>query len=191
MGLYRNLTLWLLNFDPVWLFHFVRLWLMDWWILFSSSNFIEKRTTNVPLLFIRLICVRDDIITIKVCNRANPSQVGFAHMYQHCFLLTHYFFFVTCLCHSTAKSWHVSSDHSNTCKFSKRLMLFWTAVKGNKRLHYSVASALQFSSFPHHHHFIIISSHSSKTGLIVQCMIHWYRMHSAKSLHFVAMIWQH
>ena len=76
----------------------------DWWIegdkpkrwlnfLFSSSNFLEKHTTNVPLLFVRLICIRDEIITIKVCNRANPSQVGFAHMYEHCFLLTHDFFF--------------------------------------------------------------------------------------------------
>ena len=115
---------------------------------------------NVPLLFVSLICFHDDIIMIKMCNRANPSQVGFVHMFEHCFLLTHDFFFVTCLCHSMAKSWHFSSGHSNKCKFSKWLMSFWTAVKGNKCLHYSIAFAVQFSSFPHHHH-------SSKTGLIV------------------------
>lgn len=59
---------------------------------------------NVPLLFVSLICFHDDIIKIKVCNRLNLTQVGFVHMYELCFLLTHDFFFVTCLCHSTAKS---------------------------------------------------------------------------------------
>ena len=77
----------------------------DWWtegekpkrwlnLSFSSSNLIEKAgENNVPLLFVSLICFHDDIIKIKVCNRLNPTQVGFVHTYELCFLLTHDFFF--------------------------------------------------------------------------------------------------
>ena len=30
----------------------------------------------------------EDIIAIKMCNRANPTQLGFMNNYQSCFLVT-------------------------------------------------------------------------------------------------------
>ena len=37
----------------------------------------------------------DDFNTDKVCNSANPNWVGFEHMYEHCYLVTHDVIYVT------------------------------------------------------------------------------------------------
>ena len=37
----------------------------------------------------------DDFNTDKVCNSANPTKVGFVHMYESCYLVTREVFYLT------------------------------------------------------------------------------------------------
>ena len=39
--------------------------------------------------------IHDDLNTDKVCNSANPTSVGFVHIYKHCYLVTRDVFYVT------------------------------------------------------------------------------------------------
>ena len=56
----------------------------------SETSCFENESNYVNELF-----NHDDFNTEKVCNSANPTQVGFVHMYEHCYLITCDAFYVT------------------------------------------------------------------------------------------------
>ena len=39
--------------------------------------------------------LHDDLNTDKVCDSANPTSVGFMHMYEHCYLVMRDMFYIT------------------------------------------------------------------------------------------------
>ena len=54
-----------------------------------------KKKDAVVAVIIMLLLYHDDFNTDKVCNSANPTQVGFVHIYEPCILVTFNAFYVT------------------------------------------------------------------------------------------------
>ena len=52
-------------------------------------------TPDVMYDLVMHILLHDDFNTDKVCNSANPTQVGFVHIYEPCILVTFNAFYVT------------------------------------------------------------------------------------------------
>ena len=62
----------------------------------NASN--RSHPTNFFYIFLIALMSftdHDDFNTDKVCNSANPTQVGFVHIYEPCILVTFNAFYVT------------------------------------------------------------------------------------------------
>ena len=72
----------------------------------------------------------DDFNTDKVCNSANPTWVGFVHMYEHCYLVTRDAFLTWCkLCGKTCLNCLVDAIGETRIDREIRSELKWTALK--------------------------------------------------------------
>ena len=94
-------------------------WVVDGNVCGRLTKGTKQRNSIRDTLKLRLQNYHDDFVTVKVCNYANPTWLGFVHMYEHCFSmcalrvsivfpLSHDFPRVTCGRWSTLKSKQVS-----------------------------------------------------------------------------------
>ena len=59
-------------------------WVVDGNVGGRLTKGTKQRNSIRDTLKLRLQNYHDDFVTVKVCNYANPTWLGFVHMYEHC-----------------------------------------------------------------------------------------------------------